>query len=605
MTNKMTRRALLTSIMALFLCFTMLLGTTYAWFNDTVSSEDNIIKSGMLDVEMYWAKGTEDPTAATWNDASTGAIFDCDQWEPGYVEVRHIKIENKGSLALKYSVSIEANGEVSDLADVIDVYYVDPAIQVADRTSLANAPRLGTLAEVLANLGTSGNGTLEAGKADTITIALKMQETAGDDYQDKSIGTDFSIQLIAIQLESDGFDDQDGKDDGLEYGKTDVGSYNLDVLSNGMAAYDDDAKTYTVVVDTVAQGGWNASQGAYYAGYTVNVAGYGENATVKFVNRNGTEVSWLLADEERDGFIKNGEHQQWTAVGISSAYRYDIDGDGVTDFTVVNDVSSAKVEVADEEQFKKVVADEGVNAILKTDIALTSSVTVAADANVVLNLNGYTLSLVSTQAAASCAIENKGSLTITNGTITYEGVGSSNNSYGTNTINNVGKLVVDGATIINTTATGSSNAIDCAPGAELVVNSGEIVSEKIAVRVRDGASATINDGSITGSRGLQIHLIHNNNQATSLTINGGSFTTTNAADPLAIYSYAYGNCTFANTTITITGGTFNGDVAFGGGNKTATETVSITGGTFNGELGRWTPDADGDGETDWLEIAKP
>ena len=211
MTNvKSTKRALLTSVMALFLCFAMLLGTTYAWFTDSVVSNNNIIKSGTLDVEMYWAYGTEAPDSATWTDASTGAIFNYDKWEPGYVEVRHIKIANEGTLALKYQIKIVANGEVSDLADVIDVYYVDPAQQIADRTALTDDNKLGTLTDVLANLANTANGELPAGENDTITLALKMQESAGNEYQNKSIGSDFSVILMATQLtaETDSFDDQ-------------------------------------------------------------------------------------------------------------------------------------------------------------------------------------------------------------------------------------------------------------------------------------------------------------------------------------------------------------------------------------------------------------
>lgn len=100
MTNtKNTKRALLSSVLALFLCFAMLLGTTYAWFTDSVTSAGNIIQSGTLDIEMYWAKGTEDPSSADWKDASQGAIFNSELWEPGYVEARHIKIANVGTLA--------------------------------------------------------------------------------------------------------------------------------------------------------------------------------------------------------------------------------------------------------------------------------------------------------------------------------------------------------------------------------------------------------------------------------------------------------------------------------------------------------------------------
>ena len=212
--TRSTKRALLTSGLVLIMCITMLIGTTFAWFTDSVTSAGNIIKSGNLDVEMYWANGTEAPDTANWIDASTGTIFNYDLWEPGYTEVRHIKIENKGSLALKYQINIIANGEVSKLADVIDVYYVDPAVQVANRTDLAAAPKLGTLTEVLDAINTSASGNLLAGENDTITLALKMQESAGNEYQGLAIGSDFSVQLLATQLtyEEDSFDNQYDKD---------------------------------------------------------------------------------------------------------------------------------------------------------------------------------------------------------------------------------------------------------------------------------------------------------------------------------------------------------------------------------------------------------
>ena len=94
-----TRSALFTSVISMLMCISMMVGTTFAWFTDSVTSSGNIIKSGTLDVEMYWADGKEDPAGATWKDASAGAIFNSTLWEPGYTEVRHIKIENKGTLA--------------------------------------------------------------------------------------------------------------------------------------------------------------------------------------------------------------------------------------------------------------------------------------------------------------------------------------------------------------------------------------------------------------------------------------------------------------------------------------------------------------------------
>ena len=212
-TKRSAKRALLLSVLSVMLCVTMLVGTTFAWFTDSVTSSSNIIKSGTLDVEMYWMNGTDDPTSTAegaWNDASKGAIFNYDKWEPGYAEVRHIKIENKGSLALKYQIQIIPNGIVSDLADAIDVFYFDPAEQISDASTLTEDEVFATLTDAIAGMATTASGSLSAGTSDTITIALKMREDAGNDYQNKSIGADFSIQLIATQYteEEDSFDDQ-------------------------------------------------------------------------------------------------------------------------------------------------------------------------------------------------------------------------------------------------------------------------------------------------------------------------------------------------------------------------------------------------------------
>ena len=202
-----TKRSLLMSAVALVLCFSMLVGSTFAWFTDSVTSSGNIIKSGKLDVEMYYAEGDEavPTTDAGWTNAASGAIFNYDKWEPGYVDAKHIQIKNVGNLAFKYKLNIVANGEVSKLADVIDVYYLSTAAQVT-RDMIAAATPIGTLAKLITDPDGAAYGTLlaEAGKdTTTVTIALKMRESAGNEYQELSIGSDFSVQLLAAQLEAE------------------------------------------------------------------------------------------------------------------------------------------------------------------------------------------------------------------------------------------------------------------------------------------------------------------------------------------------------------------------------------------------------------------
>ena len=52
MTNKKsTKRALLLSALSLLLCVSMLVGSTFAWFTDSVTSGQNTIQSGNLSPE--------------------------------------------------------------------------------------------------------------------------------------------------------------------------------------------------------------------------------------------------------------------------------------------------------------------------------------------------------------------------------------------------------------------------------------------------------------------------------------------------------------------------------------------------------------------------
>ena len=217
MKTRNTKSVLLRSALALLLCVTMLVGTTFAWFTDNVTSANNIIKTGNLDVEMYYADGTKAVPAddsEEWKNAQGATIYTANQlWEPGYTDAKHIKIANEGTLALKYQLAIIPTGEISTLAEVIDVYLYEiadtdaNAIQVENRTDLDESMYVGTLADVISQGIVQGN--LAADSDYTTTIVLKMQESADNTYNVEggfSLG-DFTIQLLATQYtaESDSF----------------------------------------------------------------------------------------------------------------------------------------------------------------------------------------------------------------------------------------------------------------------------------------------------------------------------------------------------------------------------------------------------------------
>lgn len=215
MTNqKTTKRALYLSLFTILMCILLLVGNTFAWFTDTVTSSGNKIESGNLivDLELLSKDGS---WTSIKQDKTT--LFTNEKWEPGYTEVKILRVENEGDLNLKWLAKFVSEEELSALADVIDVYVLNYGIledasivaHPADRT-LADYTNVGSLAEFINSMEETTKGTLKSGEKAYLGIALKMQETAGNEYQGMSLGGSFDIKIVASQDigEEDSFDGQ-------------------------------------------------------------------------------------------------------------------------------------------------------------------------------------------------------------------------------------------------------------------------------------------------------------------------------------------------------------------------------------------------------------
>ena len=211
--SKKTKRELTASVISIVLCVVMLVGLTFAWFTDSVTNKGNRIQAGNLNIDLL-VRGENNQYQSVRE--SNAPIFNYDKWEPGYTLVKNVKVSTTGSLALKYTMNIVVKGEVSKLADVIDVYYAAEEVNVVDR-ELTGLTKLGTLRDVLEAKGnTVINDTLipaDGNTADYATIGLKMREDADNEYKGLSIG-EFDLQLVATQYtsESDSFGSDYDKD---------------------------------------------------------------------------------------------------------------------------------------------------------------------------------------------------------------------------------------------------------------------------------------------------------------------------------------------------------------------------------------------------------
>lgn len=203
MTNsKSTKRALVSSALAILMCVAMLIGTTFAWFTDTASTGVNKIQAGNLDIELQmkdndgkWvnAEGKILPFLVEGKIPADGTQI---LWEPGCTYyVPEVRVLNKGNLAVKFEYIPEALGVTGKLAEVLEPVFKTPTD--TDGTDINIEPEV-----------------LKPGEASPAwSFGYHMLKTAGNEYQNAT-ATGMCLTVVATQAtyEKDSIDDQYDKD---------------------------------------------------------------------------------------------------------------------------------------------------------------------------------------------------------------------------------------------------------------------------------------------------------------------------------------------------------------------------------------------------------
>ena len=233
MTNsKTTKRALLSSTLALLMCVAMLIGTTFAWFTDTASTAVNKIQAGTLDIGLEMWDGEKWVTAEgeTLNFKAADGRTDI-LWEPGCTyELPKLRVINYGDLALRYKVIITGINGDAKLNEAIEwkaVFPVDEALWgVTDSREIVydldywygvndgEGPDPSNPTRLLAKDTVDAFGV--AADVNEFTIRGHMKETAGNEYQGLSIdGIAITVCATQMYYEKDSYNDQ--YDAGAEY----------------------------------------------------------------------------------------------------------------------------------------------------------------------------------------------------------------------------------------------------------------------------------------------------------------------------------------------------------------------------------------------------
>ena len=212
--KNLTRNALFTSIISLLLCVSMLVGTTFAWFTDEVTTGMNTIAAGNLDIELYANGRTVGESTKLFDDVTL--------WEPGAVVYENLQVANVGTLDLKYQMTLNIANENSldghKLSEVLKVAVIDKiegnpsraTVLAAAKAAVGNDQGIGALSNFY-QPGVLAAGATSDEKA--VVIFWDPNDNATDNLYNAKNGRttsdgeplhiEFGVKLLATQQVSE------------------------------------------------------------------------------------------------------------------------------------------------------------------------------------------------------------------------------------------------------------------------------------------------------------------------------------------------------------------------------------------------------------------
>ena len=553
MTSKSTKRALISSALAILMCAAMLIGTTFAWFTDTASTAVNKIQAGNLNIELQmkddngnWvnAEGKILPFLVEGKIPAEGTQI---LWEPGCTyTLPELRIVNNGNLALKYKVVVSGFQSSAKLNKVINwTMKLDGADFIMGSEH---------------SLAAKNNDTVDF---DIFTISGTMDKNAGNEYQNESIDG-ISINVYATQdtVENDSFDNQYDKDaDGTPQFDTwyDNVATTVTVAATGDTVVKDreieptiqatipagstteskltliknkaetpsnitvvaGTKALTAEVKLIDQDGnkVNAKNGKFFTvsitiGKNLNVVGFYHNemALTKVADVNSLTANDQYCYDGTTGYVTftTDDFSHFTAIVSDSAFNGG-NGTEANPYLIANAEQAMQIEKLKKSTYLKLV----------NDITVPDEIYMSGK-KFVFDLNGHTVKLEYAEGVKP-----------NNGSVLY--IGGKN-----------GSLTINDSSVAQTGA---------------VIGSDKNYANKVTSAVRAGnyGKLTINGGHFYGtSEGTSCIFVYTSMSSGSkatVTINGGKFETATPSNGIYYVLNHQDNAT-AGCTITVNGGSF-------------------------------------------------
>ena len=623
----MKKKVLLTSILSIVMCMSLIAGATFALF--TSGSDVNIaVTSGNLDVKATVESLTTytDGTAITVNategsfalggtaKAEGGSVV-LDRIAPMDKVVMKIRIDSNANIAYKQRVKLSCTDAESGFFDQLLVGLSDNG---KDYTYYGNY------------VTAWEDGTATAGETVTTYkyLSVELPEYVGSSWMNKSCNIALSVEAVQGNAATEETAEASvvrivNDQDALNAAIAAMQDGETVVLSGGewetAAIAFDDAKTIVVrgfKVGTMTITAPNGSVAVHCDVGSLNVESVAENSlhvhsavetmtlkqgravleagakvavvsvepvaakTAKVEITEQVEVQKVVLKLENTDSKVEIENAG-TVAEVKSEGTVEVNQDNVTiNNSDTGEIGESTVEVnkkvENAEELEKAIASGEKRILLAKDITAEK---VVVNGELLLDLGGFTLT-VSPTTAKTAAITNYGTLTITNGTI----VRDAQVTY--YVLLNEGVMTLDTLTVRNNNANDTSsivaNNVDCKADnpANLTIESGDYFSETMnAVKNDEYGVLTINGGTFE-SRKYDAAAVQNWAVAT---VTGGKFIGTVHAFSVMAYNGQQ------NTTV-ISGGTFKAPYAVFFNNgfdkkyQTGNIDCTIEGGSFEGNL---------------------
>ena len=338
--RKATKRALLTSVMALVMCVVMLVGTTFAWFTDTAKTSVNTIQAGNLKIALVDGDD-EDLTnrSVSWTAKGTDGRqhpVEVPLWEPGCTyKTEQFYLRNDGNLAVKYKLNISFAGDTK-LLEVLEF----SALVSGDNVP-GGMITLHSLDEINGYEGHLLPASESVGGTDPeyvgFKITGKMKTTAGNEYQGLTLG-DIKIDVVATQYTYENDSTGNQYDARAEYPVVETADELITALSEATGDVE------ILLANDIDLGSPRSTGLSKNINYTIDLNGHTLSANTQAFNlfsgtmelKNGT-IKHDSTESTRGRFITVGGH----ATKDGSKYSLDTADDNVKHGDDCNNIEKA------------------------------------------------------------------------------------------------------------------------------------------------------------------------------------------------------------------------------------------------------------------------